>query len=207
IVHRDLKPANIKITTDDVVKVLDFGLAKALAEEVSESSLSHSPTLAWGGTRAGVILGTAAYMSPEQARGRAVDKRADVWAFGCVLYEMLTGRRAFEGEDVTETIAAVVRGEPDWSALPSDTPEQIRLLLRRCLEKDRRARVSDIGVARFLMSETIAPSPPVAARPTWRRVAAATTIGLLTGIVLAAVAAWAAIRFGTQPAVMPVRFA
>ena len=115
-------------------------------------------------TQAGLILGTAAYMSPEQAKGRVVDKRSDVWAFGCVLYEMLTGKRAFDGEDVTDTIAAVVRGEPDWTALPPDVPPQIRLLLKRCLEKDRRARISDIGVARFLLNEarqrSPAPAPP-----------------------------------------------
>ena len=112
-------------------------------------------------TQAGLILGTAAYMSPEQAKGRVVDKRSDVWAFGCVLYEMITGKRAFDGEDVTDTIAAVVRGEPNWSALPPDVPPQIRLLLKRCLEKDRRARISDIGVARFLMNE---PTPAVRLR-------------------------------------------
>src|SRR5213593_1917190 len=160
IIHRDLKPANIKARADGTVKVLDFGLAKALDPTASAANAMNSPTLSVHATQAGLILGTAAYMSPEQARGKAVDKRADVWAFGCVLYEMLTGRRAFEGEDVTDTIAAVVRGEPDWSALPSDIPEQIRLLLKRCLEKDRRARVSDIGVARFLMTETIASPAP-----------------------------------------------
>ena len=118
-------------------------------------------------TQAGVILGTAAYMSPEQAKGRVVDKRTDIWAFGCVFYEMLTARRAFAGEDVTDTIAAMVRGEPDWSALPKDTPPQIRLLLKRCLDKDRRARICDISVARFLMNERIElpTSRPV---PAWR---------------------------------------
>ena len=160
IIHRDLKPANIKVADDGTVKVLDFGLAKALDPAAASGSRvphANSPTITTPAmTQAGLILGTAAYMSPEQAKGRVVDKRSDVWAFGCVLFEMLTGRRAFGGEDVTDTIAAIVRGEPEWNALPADTPPQIRLLLQRCLEKDRKARISDIGVARFLMNETIA---------------------------------------------------
>src|SRR5260370_12725719 len=136
IIHRDLKPSNIKITPDGVVKVLDFGLAKALAAEGSGPDLSKSPTLTAGGTIAGVILGTAAYMSPEQARGQSVDKRTDIWAFGCVLFEMLTGSAAFARETITATIVAVVGAEPKWNSLPADTPASIRRLLTRCLQKD-----------------------------------------------------------------------
>ena len=156
IIHRDLKPANIKVRSDGTVKVLDFGLAKA-TEPASGAShdVTNSPTVTTPAmmTGVGVILGTAAYMSPEQAKGRPADKRSDVWAFGCVLYEMLTAKRAFEGDDVSDTLAAVLRGQPDWSALPADLSEPIRLLLYRCLEKDRSRRTSDIGVARFLITE------------------------------------------------------
>ena len=161
IVHRDLKPANIKVRGDGVVKVLDFGLAKAMDPRSSSSAaatLANSPTLTTpAATLAGVILGTAAYMSPEQARGRAVDKRADIWAFGCVLYEMLTGLRPFGGDDVTDTIAAVVRADPDWSKLPADTPTAIRRLLRRCLEKDRVRRLPDAADARLEIDEALSP--------------------------------------------------
>jgi serine/threonine protein kinase len=139
IVHRDLKPANVKVTPDGKVKVLDFGLAKAWGGDTASGSapdLSQSPTLAHTGTAAGLILGTAGYMSPEQARGRAVDKRADVWAFGVVLFEMQSGTRLFEGETVSDTLAAVLRQEIDWSALPSSTPPRVRSLLHRCLERD-----------------------------------------------------------------------
>jgi serine/threonine protein kinase len=141
IVHRDLKPANIKVRPDGAVKVLDFGLAKAMGADGAgaRADLENSPTITspFALSDMGVILGTAAYMAPEQAKGKPVDKRADIWAFGCVLYEMLTGRRPFAGEDVTDTLAAIVRADPDWSALPADTPPAIRTLLRRCLEKDR----------------------------------------------------------------------
>ena len=154
IVHRDLKPSNIKIKADGVVKVLDFGLAK-LAEPVAIGQ--GEPTLTvQEATRAGVILGTAAYMSPEQARGMIVDKRADIWAFGVVLYEMLCGRRLFGGESLTDTLAAVLTKEPEWSALPADTPTAIRKLLRRCLERDRKRRIHDIADAKLEIEEALA---------------------------------------------------
>ena len=150
VVHRDLKPANVKITPEGRVKVLDFGLAKALdSEEERDKRLSQSPTMLSSPTIAGVILGTAAYMSPEQARGKVVDKRADIFAFGCVVYEMLTGVLAFPGDTVSDTLAAVLKTEPDWSLLPSNTPRSIRDLLHRCLQKDPKLRLRDIGEARI----------------------------------------------------------
>ncbi|HEV2233476.1 MAG TPA: serine/threonine-protein kinase, partial [Terriglobia bacterium] len=136
IIHRDLKPANVKITPEGAVKVLDFGLAKALAPEDSGTNISNSPTISIAATQAGMILGTAAYMSPEQAKGKSVDRRADIWAFGCVLYEMLTGKKTFEGETTSDVLATVIRAEPEWNELPQNTPPSIQKLLRRCLEKD-----------------------------------------------------------------------
>ena len=149
IVHRDLKPANIMLTPDDKVKVLDFGLAKAFLEETPEADSSMSPTLTRDATRVGVILGTAAYMSPEQAKGKRVDKRTDIWAFGAVLYEMLTGSKAFPGDDVSEVLASVIKSEPDWSRVRERTPEALVKLLRRCVVKDSRQRLRDIGEARL----------------------------------------------------------
>ncbi len=156
IIHRDLKPANIKVRPDGTVKVLDFGLAKAMDPVGGVPNMSQSPTITTPAmTHAGIILGTAAYMSPEQARGKTVDKRADIWAFGVVLFEMLTARRAFEGDDIAITLAAVMMKEPDWRALPAATPVALRRLLTRCLKKDPKARMRDIGDARLQIEELL----------------------------------------------------
>jgi serine/threonine protein kinase len=155
VVHRDLKPANIKVTPEGKVKVLDFGLAKAYDREQTDASVSNSPTISMAATNAGLILGTAAYMSPEQARGKILDRRTDIWALGCVLYEMLAGKPAFGGDDVTEILAAVVKSEPDWSLLPVPTPAPLRKLLRRCLEKDRKRRLESAADARFEIEEAL----------------------------------------------------
>jgi serine/threonine-protein kinase len=162
IIHRDLKPANVKLRPDGTVKVLDFGLAKALDSAGTVPSLANSPTLTSPAmTRAGVILGTAAYMSPEQARGRALDRRTDVWSFGCVLFECLSGRRAFPGDTVSDAIATIQQGEPDWSAIPPETPARVRELLRRCLTRDSKRRLRDIGEARVTLDDAHAGTPPL----------------------------------------------
>jgi eukaryotic-like serine/threonine-protein kinase len=163
VVHRDLKPANVKITPDGKVKVLDFGLARAFETEVSKANLSQSPTLSMAATNAGVILGTAAYMSPEQAKGRTVDKRTDIFAFGCVLYEMLTGRAAFDGDDVQDILGAILKSEPDWTRLPAETPPGVRKLLRLCLEKNAKNRRSDATDVRLDIEQALA--EPVTAIP------------------------------------------
>jgi Tol biopolymer transport system component len=195
IVHRDLKPANIKLTAEGQVKVLDFGLAKALSDDVSAQDISSSPTLSMAATKAGFILGTAAYMAPEQAKGKPVDRRADIWSFGAVLYEMLAGQRLYTGETAAETLAAVLKEQPDWTKLSAATPAVIRDLLRRCLTKDARQRLQAIGDARIAIEEWLAnpapaepvraPAAPQSARQRllpWGVAAAAT--------LLAAVALW-----------------
>ena len=200
IIHRDLKPSNIKITPDGVVKVLDFGLAKALALDGPHSDPSKSTTMTAGGTNVGVILGTAAYMSPEQARGQPVDKRTDIWAFACVLFEMLTGSSAFARETATDTIAAVLGAEPEWKSLPADTPGSIRRLLTRCLQKDARRRLHDIADARIEIEETIATPAEPAPVPTPRRWSRLALSALSLGIATVLVFLWPARdRFGRPP--------
>ena len=211
IIHRDLKPANIKVRPDGTVKVLDFGLAKALDPAAASSAAAmNSPTITTpahlrqgygaAGTEAGMILGTAAYMSPEQAKGKPVDRRADVWALGAVLYEMLTGQRAFTGEDTTDTIAAVVRKEPDWSALPPNTPAAIRTLLRRCLEKDRKRRLDSAGAVRLEIDDAmaapssvggaVASAPSTAPRGRLAWMVATVALGAAAALAVPAVRYW-----------------
>jgi serine/threonine-protein kinase len=208
IIHRDLKPANIKLKHDGKVKVLDFGLAKALQDDVSGSDISNSPTLTMGSTKAGIILGTAAYMSPEQAKGKAADRRADIWSFGVVLFEMLSGEQAFGGETVSDSLAAVIKDTPDWAELPVETPARIRELIQRCLQKDPKQRLQAIGDARIAIDEAISGSslsnsgisgigdrpgemagPLAPASSTWLRflpwaLAAALGMGLIAALIL-----------------------
>jgi Tol biopolymer transport system component len=192
IIHRDLKPANIKVAADDTVKILDFGLAKAMETELTAAELANSPTVSRLATQAGVLLGTAAYMSPEQAKGKSVDRRADIWAFGCVLYEMLAGKMAFHGDTVTDTLASIIKEEPDWLQLPSATPTRVRVLLQRCLQKDVRQRLQAMGEARVSLEGALSGAPEAAtsvgaALPAWRRALpwSVTSIAVVAALALA----------------------
>jgi len=212
IIHRDLKPGNIKVREDGTVKVLDFGLARVTEMDVDGGSLTtrrspaDSPTITSPAmTAAGIILGTAAYMSPEQAKGKSADKRSDIWAFGCVLYEMLTGRRAFEGEDVSDTLATVLRGDPDWTALPNNLPQPVGALLRGCLTKDRTRRVSDVSTLRFVLqnSDSLAPidvgsATPQARSPLWRRLVTPVAAAIAASSAVGAIV-WLATRAPEPP--------
>ncbi len=217
IVHRDLKPANIALRPDGAVKILDFGLAKALDPAGSASGeFANSPTLTSPAmTRAGVVLGTAAYMSPEQARGRGVDRRADIWALGCVLYECLTARLAFHGDTVADTISQVLQSEPDWSKLPVGTPPGLRVLLHRCLTRDPRRRLRDIGEARIALeasgiaagavgdaATTIAPAPSVGSARRWKVLA-----GVASAAALLMAVSWVRVARNPPSSIVPIRAA
>jgi len=208
IIHRDLKPANIKLRPDGTVKVLDFGLAKALEPAgAPRADLSNSPTITTPAmTQMGMILGTAAYMSPEQAKGRPADRRSDVWAFGCVLFEMLTGKRAFAGDDVSDTLAAILMREPDWAALPAGVPRQVVSVIKRCVQKDRKTRIPDISAACFLLDE----APDVVAGPaaadvamSRRRAAGWKAATVVAGLAALALAGISFVHFREKPSAAP----
>ena len=212
IIHRDLKPANIKLSADGVVKVLDFGLAKAIEASDTAADPRNSPTMSMAGTRAGLILGTAAYMAPEQARGQTVDRRADIWAFGVVLFEMLSGKQAFSGETISDVLASVLKNDIDWNVLPKDLPAPVRALLRRCLNPDRKVRLRDIGEARVAIADYLGHRPDAIAAPAaasaprlaaalrrWQIATAAVSIALLTAIGLLA-------RPASTPPARPLRY-
>jgi len=206
VIHRDLKPANVKVTPEGKVKILDFGLAKAFEAEVPVTDISQSPTLTEEMTRAGVILGTAAYMSPEQAKGEPVDKRADIFAFGCVLYELLTGKRTFDGKTITETLGAIIHKEPDWKALPAATPWRIQELLHRCLTKDAHDRLD--GIANVRVELRLALEEPATVSPTGVASAGQPVQqrwGIAAGLVLGAVVAGLAVWILIQPSAPELR--
>jgi serine/threonine-protein kinase len=210
IIHRDLKPANIVLRLDETVKVLDFGLAKAMAGDAEKPELLDSPTVTAVATRAGTILGTAPYMSPEQAKGRPVDRRTDIWAFGAVLFELLTGTRAFQGESVTETLSHVLTQAPNWALLPSNTPPSIRTLLRRCLEKNPAKRLDSAAAVRLEIDDGLASpagvtatSAPLAQR---RRVSPAALAAVAAASLITALGTWALTRQASPPPALAARF-